>query len=56
MTLTFDVLGTPVPQGSTRAFVRAGRAVTTSDNVKTKPWRQDIAWRARQVMDGELVS
>lgn len=42
------VYGTPVPQGSTRAFaVRkggapTGRVVVTGDNAKTKSWRQAV--------------
>lgn len=36
------VPGVPVPQGSTRAFVVKGRAVTTAANVKTRPWRADL--------------
>lgn len=40
--LTIEVTGTPVPQGSTRAFVVNGRAITTAANTKTKPWRQDV--------------
>lgn len=40
----FTVHGKPVPQGSTRAFIPKGwtRAVITTDNVKLKPWRQQI--------------
>lgn len=34
--------GTPVPQGSMKAFVNNGRAVVTADNRKTKPWRADV--------------
>jgi len=47
--LKFSVVGVPVPQGSMRSFVvrrkRDGKnvAVTTSDNKKTKGWRQTIA-------------
>ena len=46
--LKLRVYGTPVPQGSTKAFalrkggVPTGRTVVTSDNRKTKPWRQKI--------------
>lgn len=42
------VYGTPVPQGSTRAFavrkagVPTGRVVVTGDNPKTKSWRQAV--------------
>jgi crossover junction endodeoxyribonuclease RusA len=43
--IAFTVYGTPRPQGSTRAFYvkSLGRAVITSDNVKLKPWRQQIS-------------
>lgn len=46
--VTFSVLGTPIPQGSTKAFARIGRdgkahATTTGANAKTKGWRQDVA-------------
>lgn len=43
--LTFTVYGTPIPQGSTRAFIPKGwnRPIITADNAKTKPWRQEIA-------------
>jgi crossover junction endodeoxyribonuclease RusA len=37
------VIGTPVPQGSTRAFVVAGRAVTTAANPRTRPWKAAVA-------------
>jgi Holliday junction resolvase RusA-like endonuclease len=42
--LRLKVLGIPVPQGSTRAFVPKGwkRAIITGDNPKTKTWRQAI--------------
>jgi crossover junction endodeoxyribonuclease RusA len=41
----FTVYGTPIPQGSTRAFLPKGwkRPIVTADNKKTKPWRQEIA-------------
>lgn len=41
--LQFTVYGKPEPQGSSRAFVRGGRAVITSDNPKMKGWRGRIA-------------
>src|SRR5271170_2147774 len=43
--MRFVVYGTPVPQGSTRAFVPKGwtRPIITAANSKTKPWRQEIA-------------
>lgn len=39
---TFSVLGEPIPKGSTRAFVKNGRAVTTAANPRTKSWERDI--------------
>jgi Holliday junction resolvase RusA-like endonuclease len=50
--LTFTAYGTPVPQGSTRAFVVNGRAVTTSANKNLRPWRDTMAAAAREAMDG----
>lgn len=43
--MKFTVYGTPVPQGSTRAFIPKGwkRPIITAANSKTKPWRQEIA-------------
>ena len=43
--LSFTVFGTPVPQGSTRAFIPKGwkRPIITAANAKTKPWKQEIA-------------
>lgn len=45
MKLAFTVYGTPIPQGSTRAFIPKGwsRPLITAANSKTKPWRQEIA-------------
>ena len=40
------VPGTPTPQGSTKAFVRNGRAMITHANTKTMPWRDTIAAHA----------
>lgn len=47
--LTLVVLGVPIPQGSMKGFVnpKTGRAILTSDNKKTRPWRQDVAVEAR---------
>ena len=50
MTVTFTAYGTPVPQGSTRAFVVQGRAVTTSANKNLRPWRDTMASAARFAM------
>jgi crossover junction endodeoxyribonuclease RusA len=42
--IRFEVYGTPVPQGSMKAFMPKGRRfpIVTADNAKTKPWRQAI--------------
>lgn len=39
MTLTFDVLGTPAPQGSKRHL---GNGVMVESSKHVKPWRHDI--------------
>lgn len=49
------VPGTPVPQGSARAFVVKGRAVVTGDNPKTNPWRADVAACVRSAIGPEIV-
>jgi len=43
--MTFTVYGTPIPQGSTKAFTPKGwkRPVLTSDNARLKSWRQLVA-------------
>lgn len=48
------VYGVPIPQGSTKAFMRPGMKfpVVTSDNAKTKPWRQAIVDAAREWLNG----
>lgn len=47
------VLGTPVPQGSARAFM-VGKvkphAVVTHDNAETMPWRDSVKAHARKVV------
>jgi crossover junction endodeoxyribonuclease RusA len=50
------IFGVPVPQGSTRAFIPKGwnRPIITSDNPKTKPWRQEIAGAAAEAMGRSL--
>lgn len=48
--IAFTAYGLPVPQGSTRAFVVKGRAVTTSANSGLRPWRDTIASAARLAM------
>ena len=46
--VSFTVAGVPIPQGSTRAFVVKGRAVTTSSNKNLAQWRQRIATEAQR--------
>lgn len=48
--LTIDVVGTPAPQGSKRAFVVNGRAVMTESSNKVKPWRQDVVAAVKHVL------
>lgn len=55
--ISFDVLGTPVTQGSTRAFVVGKRAIVTHD--KRKPlmdWRSDIARAAQACAGGKFAA
>lgn len=44
----FDVMGTPIPQGSMQAFNRrgGGRPIVTADNARTRPWKDSVAWAA----------
>lgn len=42
--------GTPQPQGSTKAFVRGGRAFITSANSKMKPYRHTLTQVASEVL------
>lgn len=44
--VAFDVLGTPKPQGSSRAFVVGGKARITSAG-KDNGWRDSVAREAR---------
>ena len=54
MSLTIEVRGIPVPQGSMRAFVRGGRAVITHNRPsKLDAWRNAIATEARAAMGAE---
>jgi len=48
MDFAFTVYGQAQPQGSTRAFIPRGwtRPVVTTDNVKLKPWRQQLSQMA----------
>jgi len=55
--INFTVYGTPVPQGSKRAFYKAGmkHAVVIEDNSKTKPWRQELAGTAAEKMGNRPI-
>lgn len=48
--LHIDVVGTPAPQGSKRAFVVNGRPVMAESSKKVKPWRQDVKAAALEVI------
>ena len=49
------VPGIPVPQGSSRAFVRGGHAVITSANAKLRPWRATVTAAIAET-DPELLT
>ena len=51
MTVKFTVYAKPEPQGSTRAFVIKGRAVTTSTNKNLKCYRQQVSLSAVAAMN-----
>jgi len=47
--VVIKVMGEPVPQGSTRAFVtKSGRPIITHSNKNLKEWRQRIATEAQK--------
>lgn len=48
--LDFRVRGTPVPQGSVRAYVRDDRAVVNSVTPRLADWRHAIAAEAAEAM------
>jgi Holliday junction resolvase RusA-like endonuclease len=47
----FDVVGTPIPQGSMRAFRRPGGGypIMTADNPRTRPWKDAVTWAASEL-------
>jgi Holliday junction resolvase RusA-like endonuclease len=49
--LTIVVAGTPVPQGSMRAFTRNGKTWATSDNPRTRPWKAAVTSAAARVVE-----
>ena len=50
--ITFAVRGTPVAQGSVRAFVRGNRAIVVAKPGPLGDWRHAIATEARAAMAG----
>lgn len=48
--ITIAAIGVPQPQGSTRAWVRGGRAVVTSANKNLRPWRDTVTSAAIEAM------
>jgi Holliday junction resolvase RusA-like endonuclease len=55
--LVFDVAGTPVPQGSAKAFNRKGGGppIVTHDAKGLHAWRNDIAKAARDAKAGDTT-
>jgi len=49
-TLTITVFGEPAPQGSKKGFAVNGRVVMTESSKRVRPWRQDVAAAARDVV------
>ena len=50
--MRFTVVGIPVPQGSMKAFTRrgGGRPIMTSDNARTRPWKDAVVWAAADAL------
>lgn len=48
--LTINVLGTPAPAGSKRAFVVNGRARMVESSKKVRPWWQAVAGAAQEAL------
>lgn len=55
LVIALEVRGDPIPQGSTKAFMRGGHVRTTSDNVNLKGWRQQVATAAQAAMRGDMA-
>lgn len=52
--LSIEIYGDPVPQGSKRAFVVKGKPILTeSAGIRLKTWRQDIVGAARAELNGD---
>ena len=48
----FTVYGHAKPKGSTRAFVKNGRAITTTNNPNAKDWQQLVSMAAQNYRPG----
>lgn len=55
MSISFVAYGIPQPKGSTRAFVKKGRVITTSDNPKLKDWHKIVAFMAQTNRPEKLI-
>jgi crossover junction endodeoxyribonuclease RusA len=53
--ISIQVYTKPEPQGSSRAFIRGGRAVITSANKKLKPFRTEVTSCAIEAMQGRTM-
>jgi Holliday junction resolvase RusA-like endonuclease len=53
--LVINVVGTPAPQGSKRAFVVNGRAVMAESSKKVKPWRQDVKSAVDDLLSSDYI-
>jgi Holliday junction resolvase RusA-like endonuclease len=53
--LVLEVRGKPQPAGSKSAFVRAGRAVVVDANPKSRPWKDQVAQAAADLMAGRAL-
>lgn len=49
--VSFTICATPEPQGSTRSWVKNGKAITTSTNKNLKPYRALLSSCAMEVRD-----
>ena len=56
MTISFTVYGTPIPKGSTRAFLCGGKINTVNANAKTKAWQHAVSITARGHAPAELLT
>jgi Holliday junction resolvase RusA-like endonuclease len=48
--ISFTVLGTARPEGSTKAFMVGGKPHITHANAKMLPWRQEVGWCALRAL------